>query len=120
MNKNDTVYLQHMREYAAEALEIAAGKGREDFETDRVLRYALLHLVQIVGEAARQVSPARQRAHPEIPWPDIIGTRNRLVHGYGVVDEGIIWETVERDLRPLIVALDRILGGSPSASEPSA
>jgi uncharacterized protein with HEPN domain len=65
--------------------------------------------VEIVGEAANRVSEATQRAHPDIPWSNIIGMRNRLVHGYDVIDYDLLWDTVTSDLPPLIAALQKIV-----------
>jgi uncharacterized protein with HEPN domain len=50
-----------------------------------------------------------RQQHPQIPWPQIIGTRNRLVHGYDLVDYDIIWSTIAEDLPPLIAELEKIL-----------
>jgi hypothetical protein len=61
----------------------------------------LLKLVEIVGEAPMRVSAPMQTAHPEIPWRAIIGTRNRLVHGYDSVDRDILWDIVAIDFPPL-------------------
>ena len=53
-----------------------------------------------------------QQQHGQIPWPEIIGLRNRLVHGYDSVDVNILWDIVQQDLPPLIEQLQAILGGS--------
>ena len=74
-----------------------------------MFQLALTHLVEILGEAAARVSmPARDK-HPQIPWADIVGMRNRLIHRYDVVDLNLLWDTVETDLPPLIAALEGIL-----------
>jgi len=72
----------------------------------------LVRLVEIVGEAAAGVSPDGQAEYPSIPWRQIIGMRNRLVHGYESVDLDVLWDTIEDDLPPLIAELERILGES--------
>jgi uncharacterized protein with HEPN domain len=74
-----------------------------------MLQLALARLMEIVGEAANRVSSETQRQHPEIPWPQIIGMRNRLIHGYDVVDYDLLWDTVREDLPPLISALEELL-----------
>jgi uncharacterized protein with HEPN domain/predicted nucleotidyltransferase len=107
--KDDTLYLHHMRDNAAEAMDIAAGKTRQAFDADRILRLALTRVVQNIGEAATQVYAPTRDAHPEIDWKDIIGTRHRLVHGYVHVDDDVLWGVVTRDLEPLIAKLDPIL-----------
>jgi len=73
------------------------------------LNLALVRLVEILGEAASRV-PAEDRArHTEIPWPQIVSLRNRLIHGYDSVDFDILWEVIITDLPPLISALETII-----------
>jgi uncharacterized protein with HEPN domain len=73
------------------------------------LGLALIHLVELIGEAATQIPRELQAQYPQIPWPEIIGTRNRLIHGYDYVDYDILFETIKNDLPPLIEALAKIL-----------
>jgi len=74
------------------------------------LELALIRLVEIVGEASAKVSSEAQMKYPMIPWPQVIGMRNRLIHGYDSVDLDILWDTIELDLPPLISELGKILG----------
>jgi uncharacterized protein with HEPN domain len=105
---DDELCLRHMRDHAAKALALAAGKTRVAFDADEVLRLALSYLIQIVGEAASQVSEATRNAHPEIPWQSIVGMRHRLVHGYFAVDEDIVWKTLRTEPEPLLQAFARM------------
>ena len=107
---DDTVRFRHMLEHAREAVDLAAGESRKGLRSNRVLELALTRLVEITGEAAARVSPAGQARYPQIPWPEIIGLRNRLVHGYDAVDLDILWDILQFDLPPLIAALEGILG----------
>ncbi len=109
MLKDDWVYIAHMRDMGLQALEIVAGKSRQDFDNDIVLRLALTHLVQVIGEAAQQVSKELQATYPEVPWHEIIGMRNRIVHDYLNVDEDVVWQVVQDDLPQLVHALEQIL-----------
>ena len=92
------------------APEILGDLTREDLDGERVKQLALTRLVEIVGEAANRVSLARRERHPEIPWPQIIGMRNRLIHGYDVIDLDLLWHTIKTDLPPLVSSLKKILG----------
>ena len=92
MQKDDLAYVGHMLDMARLAVSKVRGLSRADYDRDENLRFALAYLVQTVGEAARQVSPEFQRAHPDIPWRRIIGTRHRIVHDYLHVDYDIIWD----------------------------
>lgn len=103
------VRLRHMLDYAREAISLMRNKSRADLDTDRALGLATLRCLEIVGEAATHVPESVRQQHPQIPWPQIIGTRNRLVHGYDMVDYDIIWSTVTEDLPPLISELEKII-----------
>ena len=107
---HDRVRLCHMLDSGREALALASGKQRTDLESDHVLELALTRLLEIVGEAANRVSPETQSQHPQIPWRQIVGLRNRLIHGYEAVDIDILWDIIEHDLPPLIATLEDIVG----------
>ena len=107
---NDMIRLQHMLDHAKEAIELIAGKDKAELQRDRVLELALIRLIEIVGEACAKVSSSTQLKYPSIPWPQIIGMRNRLIHGYDSVDLDVLWDTIEVDLPPLIDVLDKIIG----------
>ena len=111
MSRRDPkVRLLHMRDYAQKAVAMVETQTRDDLDSDEKLRLALTHLVELVGEAASQVPAKVQAQYPEIPWPKMIGTRHRLIHGYDFVDYDILWNTVTQSLPGLIGRLSRILG----------
>lgn len=99
---DDKITLQQMFDHIEEAMTLAGQRYRGDLDTDRLFFLSLLKLVEIVCEAATRVSDSFQTLHPEIPWREIIGTRNRLVHGYDAVDCDILWNIVKTDF-PLLV-----------------
>lgn len=109
MYKDDALYYGHMLDMARKAHAKVQGLTLEDYDDDEDLRLALTHLVQVIGEAAQRISPEGQKAHPEIPYHEITGTRHRIVHDYMNVDEDIIWQIVTQDLPPLIEALEKIV-----------
>lgn len=104
--------LQHMLDHAREAVVLADGKTREDIDHDRQFNLALVRLLEIVGEAASRTPEQERLRHPQIPWSEIIGLRNRLIHGYDSVDASILWEIVRHDLPPLVGALESILAST--------
>jgi len=106
MSKDDKIRLRHMLDAAQEAVEMAANKSREDIEHERMLHLALVRLIEIVGEAASQVTPAFRLTIPEVPWKEIIGMRNHLIHGYDNIDFDILYQTIREDLPPLIASLE--------------
>jgi len=107
MQRDDAVCVGHMIDAAREALDLATGKTKEEFDSDRTLRLALTHLLQIVGEAARSVSRGFREAHPDVPWKDITGMRHKVVHDYMQVDEEVVWDTLKEELGPLVEALEK-------------
>lgn len=107
--RDDVIYLKDMLDHAREALDMIRGKEIEDLGRERMLELALTRLVEIIGEAAGRVSQEERDKHPEIPWHEVIGMRNRLAHGYDSVDLNVLWDTVELDLPPLIAQLEKIL-----------
>jgi uncharacterized protein with HEPN domain len=107
---DDNVSLRQMLDHAREATELIGGRVRADLDRDRVLELALTRLVEIVGEAARRVSPDCRAQHPEIPWTQIIGLRNRLTHGYDTINLDILWQIVASDWPELVRSLELIVG----------
>ena len=109
MTKDDLVYVGHMLDAAREIRGILLVKSRKDFASDRLLRLAVTHLLQNIGEAAGRVSPAYKEAHSHVPWPVIVGMRNRIVHGYMDVDDVVVWETALRDVPRLVEMLEPLV-----------
>jgi uncharacterized protein with HEPN domain len=98
-----------MFDHAMEAVDMTKGKTRSDLNTDRQLNLSLVRLLEIVGEAANRIPQEEQIKFPDIPWPEIISLRNRLIHGYDQVDFDILWQIVSHDLPKLIGQLKKIL-----------
>ena len=109
MQKDDEVRLRHMLDAAREAVSFAHGRVRGDLETDRQLVLSLVKDIEIVGEAAAQISESARTQAPELPWQKIVAMRNRLVHAYFNINLDIVWQTVQGDLPVLIARLERIL-----------
>ena len=110
MSRRDPlVRIKHMLDYAREAVEMAKGQMAKDLDKDRKLVLSLTHLVELIGEAASQVPQEVRGKYPNVPWPKIVSMRNRLIHGYDVVDYDILWDTITEDLPLLITELERII-----------
>jgi len=110
MSKRDAaIALQQILYHAREAVEIVRGKTRSDLDKDRLLNLALTRLVEIIGEAANRIPEDIRAKYPELPWLQMIGARNRLIHGYDNVDFDILWVIVQKDLPDLISKLEKIL-----------
>jgi uncharacterized protein with HEPN domain len=98
-----------MLDHSREAVAMVRGKSRQDLDQDRKLNLSLVRLLEIVGEAANRIPKQERERYPNIPWAEIIGLRNRLIHGYDEVDFDILWEIVTHDLPPLVASLESIL-----------
>jgi len=111
MKDDDRIRLRHMLDAAREAVGFAAGHDRSDLEANRMLALSLVKCIEIVGEAASRVSSAAREEVPEIPWPDIVNMRHRLIHVYYDVNLDVLWQTVVEDLPHLILLLEQMLKG---------
>ena len=109
--RDDTVPMRHMLDHAREVVAMVHDRTRHDLDTDRMFQLALTRLIQIIGEAATRVTAAGRARYPEIPWPEIVSARNRIIHGYDAVDYDVVWDISTIEIPPLIVALERALPG---------
>jgi uncharacterized protein with HEPN domain len=98
-----------MLECTDEVLSFINGRDRADLDGDRMLMHAITRCVELIGEAASRVSPDAQGALPDVPWQDIVGMRNRLIHIYFDVDLDVVWSTVTKDIPQLATLLRRAL-----------
>lgn len=109
MKRRDLVPVHHMRDDAAEALDLVRDRSKEEVVGDRVLSLAVVRLLEIVGEAAGRVPTELRDDHAEVPWSEIVGLRNRLIHAYDAVDHDVLWAILQEDLPVLVEQLDGIL-----------
>jgi uncharacterized protein with HEPN domain len=108
MSPRDRVRLKHMIDAGEDALRFVSGRARADLDRDVMLRFALVHAVQIIGEAASRISAEGRAELPCVPWPTIIGMRNRLVHAYFDINLDILWSTVQDVVPSLLERLRAI------------
>lgn len=106
----DEVRLRHILDAAIEIQQYIQSATREDLNRDRKLVHSLVRLFEIIGEAANQVSEELRDNVPEIPWPVLIGMRNRLIHAYFSINLDVVWSTSTEDVPSLITELKRLLG----------
>jgi len=109
MQSDDLIRLRHMLDAGQNAVSFIANKSRTDLDDDSMLVFALIKAIEIIGEATSKVSRSSQERFKEIPWRQIVGMRNRLIHAYVDVSLDILWHTVTNNLPPLIQALERII-----------
>lgn len=99
--KNDLVYLRHILDAIAQIEAYVTGLSWGGFQESQLVQDAVIRQLGIIGEAARRVTSSVQKDHGEIPWSDIVGMRNILIHLNFEVDEREVWKTVQDDLPPL-------------------
>ena len=90
-----------------------AGISLDDFLEDIQAQDSVIRRLEIIGEAARRLSEEARAGLPSIPWGDVIGLRNVVIHQYDAIDLFAIWETVQADLQPLIEAIEPLIPPAP-------
>lgn len=120
--RDDNAYLIDIVEHARLIRDEMARLTRADYDADVLKRMGLVHLLQIIGEASRQVSEETRLRFPGVPWRQIVGMRHRIVHEYLRTDFDLVWDTASESIPELLIALepnvgpmiDRIRKGNPN------
>lgn len=107
--KSDEVFIRHMLDAIEEIQKILGGRTYKEFVLDPLRMHACVRLFEILGEAAGKLTPEYRKGHPSIPFADIIGMRNKLIHHYFEVDLETLWQTYKDDLPDLKEALQSSL-----------
>jgi len=109
MSKRDwTLFLQDMLDIIGKIGQYTSGMSFQEFLQDSRTQDAVVRNLEVLGEEARRIPPDIQGRYAEIPWAQIVGLRNRLIHGYFLVDYGIVWEIVQSELSALREKLEQI------------
>ena len=103
------IHVRDMLDCCHGILMHTAGLDRELAFGTRIVREATLWNIGILGEAAKHIPESVREAHREIPWRSIIDARNRIIHGYGDIDEDVAWDIVSRDIPELMPQLRALL-----------
>lgn len=98
MSKDDSVYLQHTIDAIKRIEEYTSDVDNRDFTSNHLVQDGVIRQIEIIGEAAKRVSKKLKDNNKHIPWKDIVGMRNKLIHDYFGVDADAVWDTVERDI----------------------
>jgi uncharacterized protein with HEPN domain len=108
--------LDDMRQCVANALAYTQGMDQAAFEGNRMVYDATVRNIELIGEAARGVPTDVQARAPDVPWRQLVATRNRLIHGYAGIDNDTLWSILRDDLPRLsksLEALIRVTGAGP-------
>ena len=99
---DDLTRLKHIRDAVMITIDFIKGRNRDDLDNDQMLSLALVRLIEIIGEAANNISLSCQNNYTQIPWREMIGMRNRIVHAYFEVDLDVVWQVIIDDLPRLL------------------
>lgn len=108
MLNRDKIRFQHMLDASQAAVSHLANMSREDLDCNRLLLNGVVRELEILGEAASQVSQSKRNQYSHLPWRQMIGMRNRLIHAYFDVNHDTIWLVVKESLPSLIDQLSKI------------
>ena len=105
MNREYSDFLRDMLENAQRAIQFVYGMDFKTFSNDEKTLYAVIRAIEIVGEAAAKVPDEVRSNYPRVPWREVKGMRNKLVHNYFGINKEVVWQTVQEDLPELVEAL---------------
>ena len=88
--------------------EFTEGMSFTDFQSDQKTKFAVVRCVEVIGEAVKRIPESFREQHPDIPWKAMAGMRDRLIHGYDVVDDEIVWNTVSHTIPSLMIRFSQI------------
>lgn len=114
--KEDRVLLLHIRDAAQRVLNYTSD-GRDFFMADTKTQDAVIRNIEIIGEASKNVSDGLKSNHSDIPWKQIAGMRDTLIHRYFGVKLELVWQVVESNLPSFVTRVDQILSALPTAPE---
>ncbi len=109
MSKDDEVYLQHILDSIVLIEEFTEEIEKNEFTRNELVQSAVIRQIEIIGEATKRLSNKTRDEYPNIPWKDMAGMRDKLIHGYFGVDIDAVWDTVQRDIPKLEKDIENVL-----------
>ncbi len=107
MPLDDRGRIRHMIDAAESALSFCQGMDESDFRADERTHRAVIQCIEVIGEAARNVSDDVRQQTPSVPWSQIVGMRHRMAHVYFDINLSLVWQVVAKDLTPLVDELKK-------------
>lgn len=107
--KDPRMFLQHILDSIELIDRYSKNKTLDDFLKDRQLQDSVIRRIEIIGEAVKNLPQELKDQYPEVPWKDISGMRDVVVHGYFGIDPYIVWRVVDRDLTELKIKIEEII-----------
>ena len=102
-------YLGDITSYAKDAISFTKDISFEKFAKDKKTTYAVVRSIEVIGEAARKLPKDFRDKHSSIPWTEIVGMRDKLIHDYSGIDLDIVWKTVKEDLPKILKQISKII-----------
>jgi len=109
MANRDLIRLQHMLDSAEAILMFSKGRRRPDLDKDRLFLSGVIRELEILGEAANNISDQTKKQFPQFPWKELVGMRNRLIHAYFDIDHDIIWKTIREYIPSFVQDLKELM-----------
>jgi uncharacterized protein with HEPN domain len=101
MIKDDLAYIDHILDCIRKINEFSSGLSLKDFKTNELAQDAIIRNIEIIGEASKKISKDTKKAYYKIPWKEIAGMRDKLIHDYLGVDVVVVWKTIHQDIQIL-------------------
>ncbi|MCL4867573.1 MAG: DUF86 domain-containing protein [Anaerolineae bacterium] len=112
MTRAYTDYLHDILDASSKAQQFVEGVAFTSFEANDEKIYAVIRALEIFGEAVKFIPQTERDRYPQIPWQAVAGMRDKLIHGYFVINVRRVWETIQRDLPPLQIAVRQMLANA--------
>lgn len=109
MKRDDSVYLHHILDAISSIEEYTKGMTENEFLSNSMAHDAVVRQIEIIGEAARNISDEFRVKHSKLPWGKMTGIRNKIIHEYFNINYAIVWDTVKDDLPVLKKSVEKIL-----------
>jgi len=101
MNKNDLAYIDHILDCIRKIQKFSKTLTLKEFAENELVQDAIIRNIEIIGEASKKISTDTKKKYSDIPWKEITGMRDKLIHDYLGVDTKVVWETIKKDIPSL-------------------